>query len=517
MEWLWPCFSLILSLFAVEGSEVALCIVGEARSFTVPYIYQHAKTNLVDSLGLDATVFLILKTPLAYRVEGKALPGIYDECGESKNCRWEVEMLRNASRAIDPDVLRYILPKRNRIDACKHVGMNGQERIGKGNFGHRGEYKIDRLESFLGQLVGWERCLSEVETFESRTRSGRPFDAVMKARPDSIWFERVNVSHLNLKDVAYLGDFWPGFRKSLDLKAAASYAGCNQSFMQAVQMGIAHAPREESHTVLWDVPRRQAQVNATYTAFGRAELLVNGTENTTMDIELHGKKVRIVNFEAGRYRIQPEDGEWHLRDIYDAFVKHDALRTPSRCSAESIQRTSHAAKALTPYNGSWTRPSDHFFSIPRRLAPAALGYMRDYRANCSQQGGKVVVMKQIEWLLYKRIAASAAVLGANVQPHWFPELIASPRGISKQGDSKRVTSRTSFRRKQMGWCARFFRDGDLPKCTRLVDAIKLPVAPNLPTRPPSPLPTPLPTTQEGPSSKHVESESATQAESINLD
>ena len=79
MEWLWPCFSLILSLFAVEGSEVALCIVGEARSFTVPYIYQHAKTNLVDSLGLDATVFLILKTPLAYRVEGKALPGIYDE------------------------------------------------------------------------------------------------------------------------------------------------------------------------------------------------------------------------------------------------------------------------------------------------------------------------------------------------------------------------------------------------------------------------------------------------------
>ena len=152
-------------------------------------------------------------------------------------------MLRNASAVIEADVLRYILPKKSRIDECNHVGNHGQSRVGKENFGLRGEYKMDRLEAFLGQLVGWDRCLTEVEKFEANRRGGRPFDAIVKARPDSLWFEKVDFSGLDLSSAAYLGDFWPGFRKSLDLKHEANYAGCNQSFLLQVKAGMAPSHR----------------------------------------------------------------------------------------------------------------------------------------------------------------------------------------------------------------------------------------------------------------------------------
>lgn len=451
------CFRLLLVFCfccssATNGLNVALCIVGEARSFTIPFVHERTKANLIDSLGTNSSislkVFLLLETRLAAYARDYHDPSNHRE-------RWEVELLRNTSSFIEPDVLRYIHPPlKNRIDGCAHVGHNGQ------SINSAKASLSDTTEALLGQLVGWERCLSAVENFEGENR--RAFDAIIKARPDSLWYEKVDFSALDLSSTVYLGDFWPGVRNSLNLKHEARHAGCNETFLRKVKAGLARAPSEASEASeepLWEkVGRTPPRDGDSYMVFGSGELRGISKDGDLDErkekLDLPGKQVRIIDFDVDLklYRIEPsQESNWTIPSSYQAFISRSALYRRSECSSESIKRAAEAATAVNPFNGSWTRPSDHFFIVPRKLGKTALGWMREYRSNCTAKG-RAEIPKQISWLLYSRLAEARRTEGIRVLPHWFPEVTA------------RILKRNV-------WCSHYFRDGNVKNCTSFMQSI----------------------------------------------
>eukprot|EP01062_Namystynia_karyoxenos_P046589 TRINITY_DN34970_c0_g1_i3.p1 TRINITY_DN34970_c0_g1~~TRINITY_DN34970_c0_g1_i3.p1 ORF type:complete len:360 (+),score=58.15 TRINITY_DN34970_c0_g1_i3:74-1081(+) len=176
----------------------AVCIVGGVRTLIEPLVYRSIATNAIAPLA-PARVFATFK--LYERIRG----GHAGWCGEgapggkrrAQRACWSVELLRPALRCIRPNAVRFV-----RTEEDEGYLLRPQCRI-PGYF----NASLRMLQRYTGQMKSLYSCVQHVLDHEHRT--GETFAAVLKLRPDVVFFRPVQPLQ-TLLHAANGGVLWSG-------------------------------------------------------------------------------------------------------------------------------------------------------------------------------------------------------------------------------------------------------------------------------------------------------------------
>ena len=159
--------------------SIAVCLVGEPRTFVLPCVHQSLRPRLLSPLAQhhgDVTLFAVLRGPTNFSSDPTAA---------------SIEAVKAALAVVQPDVTRWIGPDEASRPCAHRCSQSASGVLGSGPKGYVHSCALGSVHAcasaVVEQQLGWERCLAAVEEYEAG-RAAR-FDAVLKTRPDMLWFD----------------------------------------------------------------------------------------------------------------------------------------------------------------------------------------------------------------------------------------------------------------------------------------------------------------------------------------
>jgi len=158
-----------------ENPLTAICLVGAARTLTIPRVYRSIKDNLIDSLSANTVTFAHLKL---------------SDAPVKKQTKFGYFRRINASEVELKVPLEYIKPHQ----VVTYQGENDDRLLNpkcplsrEWGIKHRRDtfFTGDNEVRLVGQLHAMYECYKSVLDYEKV--SGVKFDAVTKIRPDTVW------------------------------------------------------------------------------------------------------------------------------------------------------------------------------------------------------------------------------------------------------------------------------------------------------------------------------------------